>query len=452
MKAIYGVRGSGYGRPATRVARWPLMLGVLVTLVAALAIVAAAGVWPPWAEEDSREAVYPDVTADVEQLAAYLGTHGVIVVDARPRDSYLMGHIPGAISLPAESITDPLAAPGVFSASGLTGREAIVCTGDSTYAACAARLFWLLELAGARSASLLEGGVRSWSELGNPLEGSEEHADPAEWEVEPETDRLATAPDVEAVYGERGLEILDARGWDAWEGVREEMGEEALAPASRAGHIPHALAFDFHRLLLPGGRLMLAEEARQILAEFGPRPATPVDIWGEFIVHDDGESGEGALGYFLLRRAGIEDVRYYPGGWSDWAGDEDLPTVRIIHADELAARLAEDRRWFKADTPPASFAFFDVRHGVDYERGHIPGAVNLSSSVFADSLDAAVDRHWPDVDRADFPIVIYCYGPTCIRSRDCSTAAARAGFIRVERLYGGVQEWLGTGGELARRH
>ena len=149
-----------------------------------------------------------------------------------------------------------------------------------------------------------------------------------------------------------------------------------------------------------------------------------------------------------LRRAGVEVVRYYPGGWRDWTEDASLPIVRIIHSEELALRLAEDRRWFRPNAPPASFAFFDVRHGADYERGHIPGAVNLPSSVFADSLDAALDRHWPNLDRAQAPIVTYCYGERCIRSRATSTAAAREGFVYVERFYGGLDEWRNIGGNI----
>ena len=154
------------------------------------------------------------------------------------------------------------------------------------------------------------------------------------------------------------------------------------------------------------------------------------------------------MGYFLLRRAGVERVRYFPEGWSAWAGDPNLPIVRIIGAEELEARIARARRWFRPDAPPSGFALFDVRHWGNHASGHLPGAVSLNSRFFADSLDVYVERSWPGLDKATAPIVTYCYGPNCIRSRNCSTEAARQGFIRVERFYGGIEDWRLAGGTL----
>jgi 3-mercaptopyruvate sulfurtransferase SseA len=322
-----------------------------------------------------------------------------------------------------------------------------VCCGDSSYASDAARLFWLLELSGAGGAAILEGGVRAWVRAGQPVERTEDPTASATWAVAPDPDRLATTDHVRSAYGEPGVEIVDARGRGAWEGAVEHPRG---APAPRTGHIPHALPFDFRQFLTPDDRFVEPQDTREILSTFGPRPGTHVDLWGEFIVHDDGLSGHGAVGYFFLRRAGVENVRYYPGGWERWASARDLPVVRIIHAEELERRLDAERRWFRPGAPPTGFAVFDVRHRMDYERGHIPGAVNLTSAFFADSLAVVLGRYWPDLDRSDAPIVTYCYGPTCIRSRNCSTVAARAGFVNVERLYGGLEEWLEGGRPVAR--
>jgi rhodanese-related sulfurtransferase len=156
------------------------------------------------------------------------------------------------------------------------------------------------------------------------------------------------------------------------------------------------------------------------------------------------------VGYFLLRRAGIADVSYYPGGWAEWSADPALPVVRVVGAEELLDRLGRARRWLGIDAPPEGLALFDVRHAGDYTGGHIPGAVHLTSRSFADSLDARIDRYWPDLDRTTAPIVTYCYGSNCIRSRNCSTEAARQGFVNVERFYGGVEEWRAIGGRIIR--
>lgn len=442
------VSGEERGRPP--VGRAAAFLVVLVAVAATAVIDATAGTWPPWAEEDDREPVYPEIVTAVGELHGRIGASNLVVVDARPADAYRAGHLPTAISVPAFDVPNPPESTGVLAAHGLTGREQIVCYGEGSYSADAARLFWLLEVAGASRVSILEGGISAWIDAGRELDRDERALPAAVWAGEPNADRLATAGYVALKFGEPGHEIIDARGRDAWEGGVGEASATAdhADAAPRAGHVPHALPLDFREFVLPDDRFVPAIDARQTLAAFGPRPSTPVDLWDEFIVYDDGVSGEGGLGYFVLRRSGVEAVRYYADGWSDWAGDPSLPVVRIVHAEELEARLARARRWFKPNAPPATFAVFDVRHWNDFNRGHIPGAVNLTSRLFADSLDVYVERHWPDLDRTEAPIVTYCYGSNCIRSRDCATVAARRGFINVERFYGGIEEWRENGGKL----
>jgi 3-mercaptopyruvate sulfurtransferase SseA len=259
--------------------------------------------------------------------------------------------------------------------------------------------------------------------------------------------RLATRDDVVASYGQTGTEIIDARGFHSWVGPLERNQWDAPV---RVGHIPHALPYDFTVFLDPDGSLRDSTENRGAFAKLGPRPANPVDLSDEFIVYGEGPDSDAVLGYFLLRRAAVGAVRWYPGGWQEWAGDPELPVVRIISAEELEWRLAKRWRLFAGDRPASGFAFFDVRHPADHTRGHIAGSVSLRSDHFADSLDARLEQYWPNLDRAAAPIVTYCYGEYCIRSRATSTAASRAGFVRVERFYGGLDEWQSIGGKVVR--
>jgi len=44
---------------------------------------------------------------DAENVKSRMeGKHKVVVIDARPKEEYLASHIPGAISIPAEKITE----------------------------------------------------------------------------------------------------------------------------------------------------------------------------------------------------------------------------------------------------------------------------------------------------------------------------------------------------------
>jgi len=435
------------------------LVTAFVLTLALLPCSGSAQVWPK--REPVPEPDYPDVTVTAEWLAHRLDSRNIVVIDARPAASYLAGHVPGAVSFPPElaldieSLAELARLPDVLGGLGLSGREWLVCCGEVSYSRDAARVFWLLEAAGAGRVVMLDGGVAGWRAAGRELMSGDARRPRATWTQEPDSELLATREYVRRAFGEPGVELIDARGLDAWRGHVEPDDWGSLV---RVGHIPHALPFDFTTFFAPDGTFLEPSETWSSFAKLGPRPANPIDLADEFVVYGWGIGsgahagedawGDGPLGYFLLRRAGITRVRLYPGGWRDWSGDPYLPIVRTVTAEELMHRLRRSRRWLRPDAPPEDFAFFDVRHPADHSSGHIRGSVTLRSDYFADSLDVRIDHHWPDLDRATIPVVTYCYGEHCIRSRATSTAAARAGFIYVERFYGGLDEWRSLGGKL----
>jgi thiosulfate/3-mercaptopyruvate sulfurtransferase len=423
---------------------WTIASIILAALL--VSRTATAAPWPSWLRgNDEAAPTYPDVAATTDWLQGRLGSRGLVVVDARDRASYLAGHIPGAVSIPAGEIVDPAAAAALLGTRGLSGRGRIVCYGGPGVAPDAARMFWLLDVAGAESPALLVGGFAAWRAGGGEVAAEETTFPPVTWTGSPIPERSASLAYVALIFAQKGHEIIDTRGWDAWVGP---VSQAEWGTTVRRGHIPYALPYDFSEFRGEDGALLPPEETRRSFGRVGPRPSSPVSLDDEFIIYDDGASGAGAVGYFLVRRAGVQRVRYFQGGWREWAADPDLPVVRILGGDELRQMLARGRHWFTPDAHPAGFAFFDVRHWADFAHGHLPGAVNLDSKDFADSLDFYLDKYWPDLDRASAPIVTYCYGSNCIRSRICSAAAARQGFVNVERFYGGLTEWRSVGGQL----
>lgn len=427
--------------------------GLLLSAVSCIVLAAASAAlaWPWSTPGESGGVSYPDVTAERDWLKGRVGRKDVVVLDARDGGSYEAGHIAGAVSLPASSLLDARAPelPYVLGDAGLDGDAAFVVYGDDTLSPEACLLFWQLELAGAERVSVLIGGLSAWSGDGLTTETGPAAASsaPTAWKPTPVMERLSSIEYVRDTYGKKGIEIIDARGRDAWAGDPAE-GDDG--PCVRSGHIPHALPYDFDSFLKPDGGLDAPEENRKTFGMTGPRPSSPVNLSDEFVVYGV-DALDGAVGYFLLRRAGVASVSLFPGGWSEWAADPDLPLVRIVSAEELLERLDRERSWGRSNAPPKSFALFDVRHPATHARGHVPGSIAISSGDFADSLEIYMERHWPELDRESAAIVTYCYGPNCIRSRYTSTVAARAGFIRVERFFGGMEEWREAGGRVARK-
>ncbi|MBM3319888.1 MAG: hypothetical protein FJY73_04355 [Candidatus Eisenbacteria bacterium] len=422
--------GSGLRHRARRAGR--IAAGVLLAAFAAASPLAAQ--WPPWlAKKETKPPVFPEIAVDAAWLRDHL--EEVAVFDARA-SGFEEGHIPGALSVPTGTAAAALAAAGPLRLPRAGGGK-IVCSGTREDPAAPARLFWLLELAGRDGVLFLDGGYESWVEAGGSVSRG---AVVPELERVSELDstRLATLDYLRERYGTDGFEVIDLRDTVSWEGK-----DRSHAKDLRPGHIPHALPFDPRTVIRKDGTFLPGPEIRSVFAEVGPRPATRIDLESEILLADDGMSGRGALAYLLLRMAGIEKVRWFPGGYAEWAADDALPVVRIVDAKEIRERLK--RRDRARGEPRDDLLLLDVRNDRDYEINHIPGADCLASHLFADSLDAYLERARPGLDRAATPLATYCYGEDCIRSRQCATWAARAGFRELLWFRGGIREWKERG-------
>ena len=91
-----------------------------------------------------------------------------------------------------------------------------------------------------------------------------------------------------------------------------------------------------------------------------------------------------------------------------------------ISVDELRKRLKK-----------GEVILIDVRPSMEYESGHLPGAI----SVPLDELEYRLSELPPDKT-----IVAYCRGPYCVYADDALSILAEGG-RNVARLEEGVMEW-----------
>lgn len=408
------------------------------------ALALAAGLWlasgglalasrPPWAQDRSKP-VYPEILLGAKDVAR-LGARAQLL-DARPAALFETGRLPGAISLdPGRLPREPGRLAAALGASGVRGDKLLVCYADAAHQAAAGELFWLLEVAGTRSARVLNGGLEAWRAAGGRVERPLGAPPAARFPSRPDTSRFADLAYVRAVYGVAGFEILESRSEAEWE----------------RGHIPHALAFPVDSLRAPGGGLRSAPELRAAFAAFGPRPRDFVNLGDEFVICMDGGQADAPSLYVAARAAGIGRVRGFAGGFASWRARPDAPVVRIVDAAEVKAKMSGATWWqrVRGQTKPKAL-LFDVRIERDYEVGHLPGAVALPSHRFDDELEAVIEQRWPGIDRATTPVLFYCYGPDCIRSRVCSSIAARHGFHNLLWFRDGIDGWYAAGETLVR--
>ena len=86
-------------------------------------------------------------------------------------------------------------------------------------------------------------------------------------------------------------------------------------------------------------------------------------------------------------------------------------------------------RWMKEST---DLHVIDVREREAYDRGHIPGAVNLPKDRWTTNAGLARGK----------TNVFYCYSMTCLLAAEAAAHFAKKGFPVME-LIGGFDEWDG---------
>ncbi|RON72420.1 rhodanese-like domain-containing protein [Pseudomonas fluorescens] len=86
------------------------------------------------------------------------------------------------------------------------------------------------------------------------------------------------------------------------------------------------------------------------------------------------------------------------------------------------------------------FVLIDVRGPLAFQRGHVPGAINLPTRL----LSAEALKSYPMTTL----FVVYCAGPHCNGANKAAVKLAALGYP-VKEMIGGVTGWLDEGFELS---
>lgn len=275
---------------------------------------------------------------DAPTLAA-IPPEQVLIVDCRadpagagaaepdkPEREYLAGHIPGAVRASLEhDLSDlgrkgeglgrhPLPLEQAFSA--LLGRWGwhpgmqVVAYDAGSSALAAARLWWLLRLAGVQAVAVLDGGFAAWREAGLPIESGTVERTPTRVDLHFDADQAIT--DHAALHADPAPVLLDARAAQRYRGESEPLDRAA-------GHVPGALNRPYLDNLDTSGRFKPSAQLREEFA------AVLGDTPPEKVVHMCGSGVTACHNLLAMEHAGLRGSRLYAPSWSGWVSDTSRP-------------------------------------------------------------------------------------------------------------------------------
>ncbi len=258
-----------------------------------------------------------------DALTADLGNPQLLIIDLSPAETYQAYHIPGAVHIQYENLTEKLpCTPGALAEDaalqqtlnqiGFTHNHHVIAYDDGDNSK-ACRLLWTLDLIGHKNYSLLNGGLHAWLDERHPVENQI---------TTPKTGNIPFAcsgesPQVDLLYilqhlDDENTTLIDART------AEEYRGEDLRA--QRGGHIPGAINLDHRQLFDPehSYRLRPQKQLKAIIKAAGINPKHELITY----CHTHRRS---ALVYFVLKYLGFNNVKAYPGSWAEWGNNLDTP-------------------------------------------------------------------------------------------------------------------------------
>lgn len=257
-----------------------------------------------------------DLVAEPAALSEALNDDTVRIIDVRPADAYKDGHIPGAVSIPADALNDPNAhiagarlpdadLAALFGQSGIDNTKRVVIY-DDRGGFHAARLFWMLEYYGHQDVAVLNGGFPRWEAEGLPVSQDAVLVEPTTFALNVSPRKEATADWLLAHESDESAVVVDVRPTNMF----------------NDGHIPWAMSIPWKLNLTEDATLKSEDELIAHFAEFGVTPDKKVAIHCQ-----NGKAS--AHSYWALRAAGFPRLRVYDRSWAEWGVADDLPKATM---------------------------------------------------------------------------------------------------------------------------
>ena len=272
------------------------------------------------------------------RLSAKNSKTEVRVIDIRDAKSYGEQHIPGAVNAPYGSWRGPATNPGelpelpkltqLVQSMGLTPatHAVVVSTGaDATDFGAAARVYWTLKVLGLKELSILNGGVKAWSQAGLPQDNAAVKVTASSYQPKLDQSLIATREEVAAQVGSGKANLIDSRPLDFYQGETRHAAAKLPGTIQGAAHLSHDKWF------APGSSTFIGtEEARKVAA------SAPVDAQKETVAFCNTGHWAATNWFALSEVAGQKNVSLYAGSMVDWTQDS-----KALPMDNVPGRVKQ---------------------------------------------------------------------------------------------------------------
>jgi 3-mercaptopyruvate sulfurtransferase SseA len=315
------------------------------------------------------------------RMKELLGKPAVRVIDVRPFADYSRGHIPGAINIPAKFLQVPernglrnkwvedATLEEIMGQAGLSYDDSVVlCAADVLGAGIP---FAIFTYAGFSELHVLDGGMAAWD---GDLNATPAARPAGAFRLSRKKGDFVVGKDyVARKIGEPETRIVESR----------------VAEAYDDGHIPTAVHID-PASHLEDGKFLKARDV--ILAGLAKKGVTAE----RQIILYCGSGGAGSQNFMVMRELGFENVYLYLNVWDEWSIDATkvqelgVPnftfSMSVVNGVHSLGPHFFGQSELKSVLDEKSVRVLDVRSSADFDRGRLPGAVNI---YWNDTLDAS---------------------------------------------------------------
>lgn len=271
---------------------------------------------------DEQTAAY---YVDVPWLQANLGS--VVVVDARAEKEFKAGHLPGAINITWQALSnmepkqgepgwgvvlpaDKLGAK--LGAFGIDGSKPLVIYNDPKGLGEEGRVQWMMKIAGISDVKMLNGGFPAWTAANGTTTTDETVITPVTMTIAAaDLSRFATTQYIQDNLS--SIKLVDARSPEEYTGEINH-GEKVK------GHITGAITLPYNEAYNADGTI---KSVADLQAMFKAKGLNPED---DIVVYCTVGIRSGFLTE-ILHMAGYEKAKNYNASFSEWAG-ADLPSEK----------------------------------------------------------------------------------------------------------------------------